>query len=152
MKKFIRKHSVGHRTNRVSVWGNLIILSQPPDMMESGHQAPVSILKKPRVTEAVNTSVRKSVIISERSEDAEDAELRSNVSEPDSEDSALCLQTGDTDTDTMQSQGSVGDRERRKWVEKAVPLSNNPYSKENIVRRKSSSSGGDFVSMRYNIQ
>ena len=109
-------------------------------------------MKKPRVTEAVNTSVRKSVIISERSEDAEDAELRSNVSEPDSEDSALCLQTGDTDTDTMQSQGSVGDRERRKWVEKAVPLSNNPYSKENIVRRKSSSSGGDFVSMRYNIQ
>ena len=152
MKKFIRKHSVGHRTNRVSVWDNLIILSQPPDMMESGPQAPVSILKKPRVTEAVNTSVRKSVIISERSEDAEDAELRSNVSEPDSEDSALCLQTGDTDTDTMQSQGSVGDRERRKWVEKAVPLSNNPYSKENIVRRKSSSSGGDFVSMRYNIQ
>ena len=34
--------------------------------------------------------------------------------------------------------GSVADREHRKWVEKAVPLSNNPYTMENISRRKTS--------------
>lgn len=70
------------------------------------------------------------------------------ISEPDSEDSALCLEPEETENDAQGTLGSVGDRERRKWVEKAVPMSNNPYTKENIVRRKRSSNSGDFVSMR----
>ena len=44
--------------------------------------------------------------------------------------------------------GSVADRERRKWVEKAVALSNNPYTEESIVRRRSSATGPEFVSLR----
>lgn len=46
--------------------------------------------------------------------------------------------------------GSVADRERRKWVEKAVALSNNPYTEESIVRRRSSATGPEFVSLRCN--
>ena len=33
--------------------------------------------------------------------------------------------------------GSIADREHRKWTEQAVPLQNNPYSKESIERRLS---------------
>ena len=32
--------------------------------------------------------------------------------------------------------GSLADREHRKWEEKAISLSNNPYCKENIARRR----------------
>lgn len=131
MKKFIRKHS-------------------PPDV-EGTQQAPVSILKKSRLTEAVNTSIRKSVVISEKMEQAatEKQGLMSNMSsEPNSEDRDLGLKPRDMENDAQGTQSSVGDRERRKWVENAVPMSNNPYTKENIVRRKRSSNSGDFVSMR----
>ncbi len=122
-------------------------LPQPPDV-EAIQQAPVSILKKSRLTDA---SVRKSVVITEKGEQeaAEEQELMPIViSEPESEDSALCLEPEETENDAQGTLGSVGDRERRKWVEKAVPMSNNPYTKENIVRRKRSSNSGDFVSMR----
>ena len=125
-------------------------LSQPPDV-EVTQQAPVSILKKSRLTEAVNTSIRKSVAISEKIEQAatEKQGLMSNVSsEPNSEDKDLGLKPRDMENDAQGTQSSVGDRERRKWVENAVPMSNNPYTKENIVRRKRSSNSGDFVSMR----
>ena len=75
--------------------------------------------------------------------------LMSNVSsEPNSEDRDLGLKPRDMENDAQGTQSSVGDRERRKWVENAVPMSNNPYTKENIVRRKRSSNSGDFVSMR----
>ena len=122
-------------------------MPQPPDV-EGIQQAPVSILKKSRLTDA---SVRKSVVITEKREQeaAEEQELMPIViSEPESEDSALCLEPEETENDAQGTLGSVGDRERRKWVEKAVPMSNNPYTKENIVRRKRSSNSGDFVSMR----
>ena len=92
-----------------------------------------------------------------------------DVSDPDSEDSALGLREEDTSSDTSSSSsqdldlaplpgkqyqcqagqdhivlaGSIADREHRKWVEKAVPLSNNPYSKENITRRKTISLIGE---------
>ena len=36
--------------------------------------------------------------------------------------------------------GSLADREHRKWVEAAVSLRNNPYSKENIDKRRLSRS------------
>ena len=36
--------------------------------------------------------------------------------------------------------GSLADREHRKWVEAAVSLRNNPYSKENIDKRRISRS------------
>ena len=75
--------------------------------------------------------------------------LMSNMSsEPNSEDRDLNLKPRDMENDAQGTQSSVGDRERRKWVENAVPMSNNPYTKENIVRRKRSSNSGDFVSMR----
>ena len=91
------------------------------------------------------------MVITEKREQeaAEEQDLMPNtISEPDSEDSALCLEPGETENDAQGTLGSVGDRERRKWVEKAVPMTNNPYTKENIVRRKRSSNSGDFVSMR----
>ena len=121
--------------------------------MEGGQFTSVSILKKPRVTEAVNTSVRKVVLIADKDVNEDNEEVRSNVSEPDSEDSAMCVK--EEDSDNHQSMdvtvtptlGSVADRERRKW-ENAVSLSNNPYTEENIVRRKSVSSNGEFVSRR----
>ena len=108
-------------------------------------------MKKSRLTEAVNTSIRKSVVISEKMEQAatEKQGLMSNMSsEPNSEDRDLGLKPRDMENDAQGTQSSVGDRERRKWVENAVPMSNNPYTKENIVRRKRSSNSGDFVSMR----
>ena len=75
--------------------------------------------------------------------------LVSNMSsEPNFEERDLGLKPWDMENDAQASQSSVGDRERRKWVENAVPMSNNPYTKENIVRRKRSSNSGDFVSMR----
>ena len=123
---------------------------QPPDV-EGTQQAPVSILKKSRLTEAVNASIRKSVVISEKREQAETEKQRlmSNMSsESNFEDSDLSLKPRDMENDAQVTQSSVGDRERRKWVENAVPMSNNPYTKENIVRRKRSSNSGDFVSMR----
>jgi hypothetical protein len=36
--------------------------------------------------------------------------------------------------------GTIADREHRKWTEKAIPLTNNPYSRENIERRLSKNS------------
>ena len=47
--------------------------------------------------------------------------------------------------------GSLADREHRKWVEKAVPLSNNPYNMENITRRRRMSLQGEdsIVTLRY---
>ena len=127
-------------------------LSKQPDVeVTQQAPAPVSILKKSRLTEAVNTSIRKSVAISEKIEQAatEKQGLMSNMSsEPNSEDRDLGLKPRDMENDAQGTQSSVGDRERRKWVENAVPMSNNPYTKENIVRRKRSSNSGDFVSMR----
>ena len=120
---------------------------QPPDV-EGTQQAPVSILKKSRLTEAVNTSIRKSVVISEKREQAETGPMSNMSSESNFEDSDLSLKPRDMENDAQVTQSSVGDRERRKWVENAVPMSNNPYTKENIVRRKRSSNSGDFVSMR----
>ena len=120
---------------------------QPPDV-EGTQQAPVSILKKSRLTEAVNTSIRKSVVISEKREQAETGPTSNMGSESNFEDSDLSLKPRDMENDAQVTQSSVGDRERRKWVENAVPMSNNPYTKENIVRRKRSSNSGDFVSMR----
>ena len=120
---------------------------QPPDA-EGTQQAPVSILKKSRLTEAVNTSIRKSVVISEKREQAETGPMSNMSSESNFEDSDLSLKPRDMENKAQVTQSSVGDRERRKWVENAVPMSNNPYTKENIVRRKRSSNSGDFVSMR----
>ena len=37
--------------------------------------------------------------------------------------------------------GSIADREHRKWTEKAIPLQNNPYTKESIERRLQRISG-----------
>ena len=75
-----------------------------------------------------------------------------STEETDSEDSAMCIRGEEEEEaqslDVSPAPGSVADRERRKWVENAVCLSNNPYSKENIVRRKSSSNGGDYMSLR----
>ena len=98
-------------------------------------------MKKPRVTEAVNNGLRKVVMI----------EDKSSPEGTDSEDSAMCVMEEEEEEEEEEgpAPGSVADRERRKWVEKAVSLSNNPYSKENIVRRKSSSSGGNYVSLRW---
>ena len=73
---------------------------KPPDMEAGGQTAPVSILKKPRVTEAVNAAVRKSVMIAEG---GEAAEARSEDGDRDSDDSALGLKTPDTDSDALQS-------------------------------------------------
>ena len=109
--------------------------------METPDFTPVSILKKPRVTEAVNNGLRKVVMI----------EDKSSPEGTDSEDSAMCMRGEEEEGQSMEvttTPGSVADRERRKWVEKAVTMSNNPYSKENIVRRKSSSNGGDYMSLR----
>ncbi len=36
--------------------------------------------------------------------------------------------------------GTIADREHRKWIEKAVPLTNNPYSKESLEKRLSKAS------------
>lgn len=36
--------------------------------------------------------------------------------------------------------GTIADREHRKWIEKAVPLTNNPYSKESLEKRLSKTS------------
>ena len=112
---------------------------QPPKI-ETNDFTPVSILKKPRVTEAVNNGLRKVVMIEDKSPE-----------ETDSEDSAMCMRGEEEEREWLEvspAPGSVADRERRKWVEKAVCLSNNPYSKENIVRRKSSTNGGDYMSLR----
>ena len=111
---------------------------QPPKL-ETADFTPVSILKKPRVTEAVNNGMRKVVMI----------EDKSSPEGTDSEDSAIHSVREGEEEEEGPAPGSVADRERRKWVEKAVSLSNNPYSKENIVRRKSSSSGGNYVSLRW---
>ena len=40
----------------------------------------------------------------------------------------------------LQFSGTIAEREHRKWVEKAVPLSNNPYSKESLEKRLSKTS------------
>ena len=37
--------------------------------------------------------------------------------------------------------GSIADREHRKWTEKAIPLQNNPYTKESIEKRLQRISG-----------
>ena len=51
--------------------------------------------------------------------------------------------------DPAPAPGSVADREHRKWEEKAVPLSHNPYSSENIGRRRSLPAGEEsIVSLR----
>lgn len=39
--------------------------------------------------------------------------------------------------------GTIAYREHKKWTENAVPLANNPYSKENIERRLSKSAKSD---------
>ena len=39
--------------------------------------------------------------------------------------------------------GSLADREHRKWVENALALSNNPYSMENLTRRRTMSLLGE---------
>ena len=46
--------------------------------------------------------------------------------------------------------GSLADREHRKWEEKAISLSNNPYSKENIARRRTWSLA-TLPSLRYSL-
>jgi len=114
---------------------------------------PVSILKT-RVTEAVNRNVRRerrSVVI------VEDSKHAKGGGDQESEDSALCLQEEDSlsdlpvhDLDHASAPGSIADREHRKWVEKAIPLSNNPYSMENITKRRTMSQLGEesIVSLR----
>ena len=101
-------------------------MSQPPDVeVTQQAPAPVSILKKSRLTEAVNTSIRKSVAISEKIEQAatEKQGLMSNVSsEPNSEDRDLGLKPRDMENDAQGTQSSVGDRERRKWVNKSIEM------------------------------
>ena len=39
--------------------------------------------------------------------------------------------------------GTIADREHRKWTEKAIPLQNNPYTKESIEKRLQRISGDD---------
>ena len=36
---------------------------------------------------------------------------------------------------TSPFQGSIADREHRKWTEKAIPMAHNPYTKESIEKR-----------------
>ena len=45
-----------------------------------------------------------------------------------------------TDDSRIQSGTTYADREHRKWIEKAVPLQNNPYSKESLEKRLSRTS------------
>ena len=40
------------------------------------------------------------------------------------------------EVDPAPASGSLADREHRKWVENAIVLPNNPYSKECIEKRK----------------
>ena len=71
--------------------------------MEGETFTPVSILKKTRVNEAINNDVkreRRAVVIVE--EDGGDIPIRV-VSDPDSEDSALCLKGEDTNSETSDS-------------------------------------------------
>ena len=42
--------------------------------------------------------------------------------------------------DYLLFSGTIADREHRKWIEKAVPLQNNPYSKESLEKRLSRTS------------
>ena len=135
---------------------------------------PVSILKT-RVTEAVNRNVRRerrSVVI------VEDSKHSKGGADQESEDSALCLQEEDSLSDLPTHDldhapapgkekfsvhcvtiycypiGSIADREHRKWVEKAIPLSNNPYSMENITKRRTMSQLGEesIVSLRSGLE
>jgi len=94
---------------------------------------PVSILKKGRDREGKKE--RKAVLILEEeiiknTEKKVDAEYED---EPTSEtfESSSSLTLG-----PAPPAGSLADREHRKWEEKAIALSNNPYSKENIARRR----------------
>lgn len=48
--------------------------------------------------------------------------------------------TSPAEVDPAPVPGSLADREHRKWVEAAVSLRNNPYSKENIDKRRLSRS------------
>ena len=48
--------------------------------------------------------------------------------------------TSPAEVDPAPAPGSLADREHRKWVEAAVSLRNNPYSKENIDKRRISRS------------
>ena len=50
----------------------------------------------------------------------------------------MCLENVFHPINVSLLSGSVADREHRKWVEKAVPLSNNPYTMEYITKRKTS--------------
>ena len=110
-------------------------------------------MKKARVTETVNSNVKKMVMIQKQEEDV--TRNDEERSEDGSEDSAISVKDGDgvleKNDETVGAPGSVADREKRKWVEKAVALSNNPYTQESIDsnRRKSSSNNGEFVSLRY---
>ena len=68
--------------------------------MEGEIFSPVSILKKTKVTEAVNRNVkreRRGVVIVEEAKEGKD------VSDIDSEDSALCLKEEDNSSETSSS-------------------------------------------------
>ena len=78
--------------------------------MEGGIFTPVSILKKTRVHEAVNRNVRRErrgVVIVDDIYIVEEEESGDTphkvVSDPDSEDSALCLKIEDTNSETSNS-------------------------------------------------
>ena len=75
--------------------------------MEGETFTPVSILKKTRVNEAIISNVkreRRAVVIVE--EDGGDIPIRV-VSDPDSEDSALCLKGEDNNSETSDSSPSL---------------------------------------------
>jgi hypothetical protein len=68
--------------------------------MEGEIFSPVSILKKTKVTEAVNRNVkreRRGVVIVEEAKEGKDG------SDPDSEDSALCLEEEDNSSEISSS-------------------------------------------------
>lgn len=71
-------------------------------------------------------------------------------SDPVSQKSEMVIPKVNSDVDLdrpMAKPGTIADREHRKWTENAIPLQNNPYSRENIERRlrKNSDSQGNYV-------
>jgi len=65
--------------------------------------------------------------------------LDNEVGETNTDDPIRCSNSPE-EVDPAPAPGSLADREHRKWVEKAVTLDNNPYTTENIVKRRLSRS------------
>ena len=78
--------------------------------------------------------------LEKRSIATKETKLKSMTSVEKGVNDSIVLSKSPEEVDPAPKPGSLADREHRKWIDSAIKLRNNPYSKENIDRRNISRS------------